>query len=112
MIVMRETIDIPVGREVHLKIPEMAPVGCRATITVSVSGPEVAIFADYDSPENKAMPAIEKFKQQAAEKTALRKANGKKPFEGLRGIFKDSAAFAGNPEEIVREWRDEWVVDR
>jgi hypothetical protein len=53
--------------------------------------------------------AIDGFQRQAAEKTARRKAEGRKPFEGLRGCLKNSKAFAGDSAELVKKWRNEWA---
>jgi hypothetical protein len=54
------------------------------------------------------LSALEELKRRAAEKTARRKADGVNPFEGLYGVFKNSATFGGDPLEIVRSLRDEW----
>jgi hypothetical protein len=112
MIVMQETVTIPADRGLFLKLPEYVPPG-KATITVSVTETvESGVPAVHKVLEETQSPSLEDLKQQAAEKTARRKAGGKNPFEGLYGVFKDSKTFAGDPVEIVKKWREEWLVDR
>ncbi|MDR2484554.1 MAG: hypothetical protein LBD55_04065 [Treponema sp.] len=60
----------------------------------------------------RAFPSIEELKRQGAEKTALRKAEGRKPFGNLCGVLKDSPALSGDPAEMARAWRDEWETAR
>jgi hypothetical protein len=52
---------------------------------------------------------LEEFQRQATEKAAKRKAENRRPFEGLYGCLKDSGALEGDPAEIVKKWRDEWT---
>jgi hypothetical protein len=51
---------------------------------------------------------IEKLKAEAAEKTARRKLEGRKPFEGLYGSLEDSYAVKDDPAMFVKECRGEW----
>ncbi|GMO17277.1 MAG: hypothetical protein Pg6A_03580 [Termitinemataceae bacterium] len=102
MIVLQKTVETPPDRSVFLKIPRNVPEGTPAVITISVFKQEA------DTADN----PLEKFKLLAEEKTARRKACGKRPFEGLYGILKDSAAFSGDPVEIVRKMREEWDAAR
>ena len=85
--VIERTVDILADRRIFLDLPEVLP---------------------FDA----AFPAIEELKQQAADKTARRKADGRKPFEGLCGVLEHSPALTGDPVEIVRAWRDEWKTPR
>jgi hypothetical protein len=103
MQIIEQTIDIPAKREIFLKLPQTVPEG-RATITISIN--------EYEKTGTREIPSLEKLKLQAAKKTAYRKASGKKPFEGLYGILKDSTTFAGDPVEIVKKLREEWDVAR
>ena len=63
-------------------------------------------------PVDAAFPSIGELKRQAAEKTARRKAEGRKPFDGLCGVLEDSPALCGDPVEIAKAWRDEWKTAR
>jgi hypothetical protein len=51
--------------------------------------------------------ALESFKRQAAEKTARRKLEGRKPFEGLHGCLDYDRV--GDTVDFVTEWRGEWT---
>ncbi|MDR1230426.1 MAG: hypothetical protein LBK61_03370 [Spirochaetaceae bacterium] len=51
---------------------------------------------------------IERLKAEAAEKTARRKREGRKPFEELYGSLKDCYAVKDDPIEFVKECRGEW----
>jgi hypothetical protein len=93
MLTMRKIIDIPADRRISFDLPESVPSGPAAvSLTVEAEGGA----------------AIEELKRQAAAKTAERKAEGRRPFEGLYGCLKDSEALAGAPADLVKEWRDEW----
>ena len=63
-------------------------------------------------PFDTAFPSTGELKRQTAEKTARHRAAGRKPFDGLCGVLKDSPAFTGDPVEMVRTWRDEWEAAR
>ena len=63
-------------------------------------------------PIEAAFPTIAELKRQAAEKTARRKAEGRKPFDDLCGVLSGSPALSGDPVEIVRTWRNEWETAR
>jgi hypothetical protein len=97
MLTIRKTVDIPADRRLSFELPQSVPKG-QTTVLLTL--------IDAASPLT---TAIDEFQRQAAEKTARRKAEGKKPFEGLRGSLKDSKAFAGDPADIVKKWRDEWT---
>jgi hypothetical protein len=94
---IEQTVDIPASYRLTIDVPREVPAG-RVVLR----------FTPVDS--GAAFPAIGELKRQAAEKTARRKAEGRKPFEGLTGVLKDSPALAGDPVEIVRAWRDGWTI--
>jgi hypothetical protein len=50
----------------------------------------------------------QELEKEAAAKTAKRVAEGRRPFEGLRGSLQNSGVFSGDPVEIIRKMRDEW----
>jgi hypothetical protein len=52
--------------------------------------------------------AENELEQEAAAKIAKRVAEGRHPFEGLRGALQNSGVFSGDPVEIIRKIRDEW----
>jgi hypothetical protein len=97
--VIEQTVDIPVDHRLTLDVPREVPAG-RVVLR----------FIPADSGE--VVPTIEELKRQAAEKTARRKAEGRKPFAGLDGILQGSAALAGDPVEMTRAWRDGWTIAR
>jgi hypothetical protein len=82
---IQQTIEIPADRRVHFEfeVPEDIPAGTAEL--------------EYE--------LIEK---EAAAKTAKRVAEGRRPFEGLRGALQNSGVFSGDPVEIIRKMRDEW----
>ena len=106
--VFEQTVEIPDSHWLAIEVPRNVPAG-KAKITVTF---ETVDYSTRVLPVDTAFPAIEELKQQAAEKTARRKAEGKKPFEGLCGMLSDSPALAGDPVEMVRAWRDEWKTAR
>ena len=106
--VIEQTVEIPDSRRIFLDLPADIPQG-KAKIRVAF---EVDDYSARIVPFDAAFPAIEELKQQAADKTARRKAEGRKPFEGLCGVLENSPALAGDPIEIARAWRDEWETTR
>ncbi|MDR2049297.1 MAG: hypothetical protein LBP69_07560 [Treponema sp.] len=102
MLTMRKTVNIPADRRLFLELPKTAPVG-KAVVLVSFTGTGRPEQADT------AFPTIEELKAEAAEKTAQRKMEKRKPFEGLYGCLKDSKTLEGDPAELAREWRGEWT---
>jgi hypothetical protein len=104
--IFEQTITIPVDRHLSLDLPKTVPSG-QATMVISfinAQKPSERVFAP--------LPTLDALKQQAAEKTARRITEGRKPFEGLRGCLKDSETFAGDPVKIIRKIRDEWHNER
>ncbi|MHC6204555.1 hypothetical protein ACYULU_15350 [Breznakiellaceae bacterium SP9] len=105
---IQQTVDIPSDRRLvlDLMLPEAAPVG-RSEVTVTLKPARTSSGESEDT----ALPAtaIEDLKRQAAEKTARRRLERRKPFEGLYGALKDSKSLEGDPMELVRRWRDEWA---
>jgi hypothetical protein len=95
---IEQTVDIPADRRLTLDVPREVPAG-RVILSFTPAGDGI-------------LPAIGELKWQAAEKTARRKTEGRKPFEGLSGALADSPALAGDPVEIVRAWRDGWTLAR
>ena len=94
MIAIQKTVTIPEDRRLSIDLPESFPVG-TATL----------LFALMDTarvpPVETAFPAIAELKRQAAEKTARRKAEGRKPFDDLCGVLSGSPALCGDPVEMV-----------
>jgi hypothetical protein len=100
--IFEQTITIPVDRHLSLDLPETVPSG-QAILVIS--------FINAQKPSERfftPLPMLDTLKQQAAEKTARRITEGRKPFEGLCGCLKDSKTFAGDPVQIIRKIRDEW----
>ncbi|MDR3300932.1 MAG: hypothetical protein LBT01_00185 [Spirochaetaceae bacterium] len=79
---IQQTIEIPADRRVYFDVPREIPAGVA----------EVAII----------------FENEAAAKTAKRVAEGRRPFEGLRGSLQNSGLFSGDPVKTIRKMRDEW----
>ena len=102
MLTIQQTVSIPSDRHLSLQLPETAPSGQVTLIISFVPAQKVG-----ESALN-VLPTLEALKRQAAEKTAKRIAEGKKPFEGLSDCLKQSKTFAGDPVEMVRAIRDEW----
>jgi hypothetical protein len=90
---IQQTIEIPANRRVYLEllVPQEIPAGVA----------EIAIIFN-------AVKAEDAIEQEAAAKTAKRVAEGRHPFEGLRGALQNSGVFDGDPVEIIRKMRDEW----
>jgi hypothetical protein len=126
---IQQTIDIPADRRVHFEflVPQEIPTGV-AEVAIIFSGaakPKTAttgkgwrslrgLYAGLEPPdayleqrqaENELEYELEK---EAAAKTAKRVAEGRRPFEGLRGSLQNSGIFSGDPVEIIRKMRDEW----
>ena len=101
MMTIQRTVTIPADRRIVLDLPETAPSG-KSYVTLTITPVE----AQNDS----GFPSIAELKLQAAEKTAKRRLEGRKPFEGLCGALKDSRALEGEPVEIVQRWRDGWAL--
>jgi hypothetical protein len=95
MLTIRKTVDIPADRRLSFELPQSVPRGQATVLLTLVEG-------------SGSVTAIDGFQRQAAEKKANRKAEDKRPFEGLYGCLKDSKAFEGDPAELVKKWRDEW----
>ena len=104
--IIERTVDIPADRRIFLDLPEVSSAS-KITVIFEADDTSAQIL-----PFDAAFPAIEELKQQAADKTARRKADGRKPFEGLCGVLEHSRALTGDPVEIVRAWRDEWKTPR
>jgi hypothetical protein len=102
MMTIQQTVTIPSDRHLSLDLPEAVPIGQVTLIISFVPAQKVGESDSY------ALPTLDALKKQAAEKTAKRIAEGKKPFEGLSGCLKNSKTFEGNPVEIIRAMRDEW----
>jgi hypothetical protein len=105
MIAIQKTVTIPENRRISVDLPEYFPAGTATLLFALVDTERVPSFEG-------AFPSIEELKRQAAEKTARRKAEGRKPFDNLCGVLKDSPALSGDPVEMVRAWRDEWETAR
>ena len=112
MHIIEQTIDITAKREISLTLPQTVPVG-KAVITFRINEyEETGAPGAQNVVQMHEPPLLAELKLQAAKKTACRKANGRKPFEGLYGILKDSTTFAGDPVEIGKNLREEWDVAR
>ena len=105
MIAVQKTVTIPEDRRLSIDLPESFPVGTATLLFALMDAVRVP-------PIEAAFPTIAELKRQAAEKTARRKAEGRKPFDDLCGVLSGSPALSGDPVEIVRTWRNEWETAR
>jgi hypothetical protein len=87
-----ETVSLPVGRQCSVEPSEMMQINTVLPSFVDEAG----TFA-----------ALEDLKRQSAEKTARRKLEGRKPFEGLHGCIDCNRI--GDTVDFATEWRGEWT---
>ncbi|MDR1469074.1 MAG: hypothetical protein LBT00_07250 [Spirochaetaceae bacterium] len=88
---VRKTTNIPVGRRRPRELPE-------TTVGQTATG-KADLFPLTEDTGTSGI--IEKLKAEAAEKTARRKREGRKPFEGLYGCFEEIGGLQnrGSPED-------------
>jgi hypothetical protein len=123
---IQQTIDIPASRRVYFEFlaPQGIPLGV-AEVAITFNGtakPKAAVngeswrslrglFKDTGDTLDAYLErhrAENELEQESAAKIAKRVAEGRRPFEGLRGALQNSGVFSGDPVEIIRKMRDEW----
>jgi predicted metal-dependent phosphoesterase TrpH len=110
MMTIRQTVDIPADRRLHLELPKSVPTGNTEVHITFLTVPAKVKSMD-EALERLLQPqtTLEEFKREAAAKTAKRIASGREPFEEARKLLNGRRLFDGiDGVEYQRSLRDEW----
>jgi hypothetical protein len=111
MTMFQQTVTIPPDRRLYLELPKTAPSG-RVEIAIVFNSiqPREAQRPELPAEFRESMRTLEDCKREAAEKRALREAEGRGIFDGAAACLKDAPPFFGGIDGVAyqRNLRDEW----
>jgi hypothetical protein len=112
MVTIKQTVDIPADRRLHLdlKLPETVPVGRTSVVHVfpAVDNPAVEDREPFCPRESEPFPTLEELKAEAAAKYAVIIESGVDPWQQFRESLQGSTFFGKDGMEYQRSMRDEW----